>query len=337
MSFPTEQITMNAITNVLQQIHTTAYLKPQFAVLSHYALLRLTGADAVDFLHKQVSNDVQHLPLDAACHATWCSAKGRMLASLLIFRQQDELGVVLARDLVTTTHKRLQMFVLRAQVSLIEQAAGFIGVSGPPDTFVPLLASLGLAKEAMSDNPLGVSHCTDNTLSFIRLTPKRGLLLVHDSHQQEKVTGLLTDQGMASADASSWLLQDIVEGLPLVCAATREGFVPQMLDFDRLGAINFTKGCYPGQEVVARTHYLGKVKRHLYRFLSPVPINPGAELFSPLCDGVSAGAVVSVQALADGRYLGLASILESAASDVHADAPDGPMLLAEAVFPDHNH
>jgi hypothetical protein len=130
-----------------------------------------------------------------------------------------------------------------------------------------------------------------------------------------------------------WRWLDVQAAFPLVTAATKEEFVPQMADFEKLGGVSFHKGCYPGQEVVARTQYLGKVKRHLYRISSAAPLAAGDDLHSPDNLDQAAGKIVSATPSPVGGWVGLAVVQSNFAANLHADSRDGPRVEAVAVNP----
>jgi folate-binding protein YgfZ len=129
----------------------------------------------------------------------------------------------------------------------------------------------------------------------------------------------------------AWLWLDVQAGIPRIVAATKEAFIPQMVNFDKIGGVSFHKGCYPGQEVIARTQYLGKVKRHLYRVSSPLEVTPGQALYpsGPANDpGTACGTVANSAPSPDGGWVALAVVLESASdARIHAGSPDGPTLF----------
>ncbi|MCM8594572.1 folate-binding protein YgfZ [Accumulibacter sp.] len=245
-----------------------------FSPLSHLGLIAVSGPEAADFLHNQLTSDVRHLPGEMAQHSAWCSAKGRMLASLLVFRIGPDYFLQLSADLVEPTLRRLQMFVLRSRLTLGDASDedARVGVSGPGAE-----TALRAAGLPVPELPLAVAAFPAGVV--IRLDRTRWEVVV-DCDAAPMVWQQLTTRARP-AGSRAWQWLDICLGVPLITAATSEEFVPQMAGFDRLGALSFRKGCYPGQEVVARTQYLGKVKRHLYRAHSAAPLLPGQLVYSP--------------------------------------------------------
>jgi tRNA-modifying protein YgfZ len=203
------------------------------ARLNRYGLLVITGADARDFLHAQLTNDVANLPPDRAALAGWCTAKGRLLASFLVIPAKEGFLLQVARDLAPTVAKRLSMYVLRSKVKIADESDAWTQY-GIWD------ADLG-----------GVGVVWEDDVVTVRVAERRFLKIGK---------GFSQDCGQSE---EAWTLQEIRAGRPLISAATQDQFVPQMVNFEKLGAIDFQKGCYPGQEIVARAQYRGQVKRRL--------------------------------------------------------------------------
>jgi folate-binding protein YgfZ len=226
----------------------------EFARLSRYGLLSVTGEQAREFLHAQLTNDVAGLPADRAALAGWCSAKGRLLASFLVVPSPDGFLLQLARDLVPTVAKRLAMFVLRSKVKIADATGVWtqLGVWG------------GLAGAPSA--PFGVSASPGRIV--VAMGPGRFLVLEADGRPEG-----------SEVPESRWTLEEIRAGRPLITSATQDLFVPQMVNFDTIGAVSFQKGCYPGQEVVARAQYRGQVKRRMKQLQAPADaqLSPGQE------------------------------------------------------------
>lgn len=292
--------------------------------LLHLGLIKVSGEDARSFLHSQFTSDINHLGADVVQHSAWCSAKGRMIASFIVWRDGDSYLLALSSDLVEAVAKRLQMFVLRAKVSIAicGDSAAMIGVSGPH-----LGDTLGKAALPLPE-PMHSAPCAGG--SVVRLDSARVIVCIASERAADTWRQLTAAARPVGTPAWNWL--DIREGLPMVSAATREHFVPQMANFERIGGVSFHKGCYPGQEIVARTQYLGKVKRHLFRVRADVPLAAGNELFSPAAPDQSCGMVVTASGTGARGYSGLAVLMEAAVeAGVHLSALDGPILAADAV------
>jgi hypothetical protein len=241
----------------------------QRARLTRYGLLSVTGTDARAFLHAQLTNDIEHLSGDRAVLAGWCSAKGRLLASFLVVPSADGFLLQLARDLAAPVAKRLSMFILRAKVKLADESESW-------EQFGVWDAQLSNAGVSWSGKVATV-HVGEGR--YLQLAPRGAL------------------KEPANADEVQWALQEIRAGRPLITGATQDQFVPQMVNFEQLGGVDFKKGCYPGQEIVARAQYRGQVKRRMVHAIAPagVALQPGADY--------NGGTVVDVAPTGNGSEL----------------------------------
>ena len=223
----------------------------EHARLARYGLLSVSGADAREFLHAQLTNDIQNLPSGRAALAGWCSAKGRLLASFLVVPWGEGFLLQLARDLVPAVGKRLSMFVLRSKVKIADESERWM--------------QFGIWGEAMPGDVFSVSG-TEPAVR-VKFDGARALLISNQAPQGTPV------------DESRWTLDEIRAGRPLITSATQELFVPQMVNLHALGGVDFKKGCYPGQEIVARTQYRGQLKRHMIHAQVPAAteLKPGAD------------------------------------------------------------
>ncbi len=314
-----------------------------FAPLSHLALIAAEGEDAKTFLHQQLTNDINTLAPDEARHAAWCSPKGRMLASFLVFRRGETYNLLLSSDLCAETLKRLGMYVLRSKVRLSALGLHPLGVYAPGGgSLGNALAAAGLTapREAMhsAELPATVSGVEASPVTVIRLDDTR-VLIVAGSDSASACQRRLEGRAR-QADASFWQWLDIEHGIVRIDAASREAFVPQMVDFDTIGGVNFQKGCYPGQEVIARARYRGQVKRRLYRIHAALPLTAGAGLFA---SGTTASEVMGIVVNAapipeeEGKFAALAVIQDdetgSGVREMYFGAPDGPALSCVRAFP----
>lgn len=275
--------------------------------LASYGVIEASGADARSFLHGQLSNDIQHLPQDGAQWTAYCSAKGRMLAGFLAWAPRpDTILLACDRALVAPLVKRLRMFVLRAKVA-VEDASERVNVAG----------QIGAAT---GPEPFTHSRVADTTLLGLP-----GALGV-------RRTLVVSDSAVANApaaDENEWARLMILMGEIWLTPATQDQFVPQMVNFDVIGGINFKKGCYPGQEVVARAHYRGAVKRRMYRATVNAPAAAGQALFTGGPDGQECGLVANAalaSTVAGSEVLAVVPIQARLESAIHLGAPDGPLL-----------
>lgn len=274
------------------------------APLSEHGLLEVTGEEARAFLHAQLSNDIEHLASDHARYAGWCSAKGRLLATFLVVPHAGGFLLQLARDLAPAAAKRLSMFILRARVKLADASAQWrqFGLWGDGAE-----AQLGMHGFAIPTDDLTASH--SNGMIAVRVAPKRYVLMVPAAVRAEFAV---------NAASEEWALAEIRAGRPQVVLTTQDQFVPQMVNLELTGGVDFQKGCYPGQEIVARTQYRGQLKRRMVRLRAPVPLRPGQDLYSDDFPGQPSGAVVNA---AHGEALAVLQIstLESGAA-IRAEA-----------------
>ena len=294
------------------------------APLSHLGLIACSGEDAQTFLHGQLSNDVKQLTPERSEYAAYCSAKGRMLANFLLWREDQTYCLELARSLLPAVQKRLGMFVLRAKVKLVDvsESLPVLGLAGNAAVIVLREIFPTLPQQAHQ-----VVHDPANG-TLIALPGGRFQLIAGlESAKRlwDKLAALLRPVG-----APCWEWLEIRNGLPLITSATQEQFVPQMANMDLIGAVNFQKGCYPGQEIVARTHYLGQIKRRmiLAHVAAEAMPQPGDELFSSAIEGQASGMVVNAQAAPDGGYDLLAVIQTASLTEatLHFRCTDGPAL-----------
>ncbi|MBA5687626.1 CAF17-like 4Fe-4S cluster assembly/insertion protein YgfZ [Rugamonas apoptosis] len=241
---------------------TAAELANGFAApLTDLGLIALNGEESASFLHNQLTNDVEHLGQDAARLAGYCTPKGRLLATFLMWRNAETIFLQLPRAIQPALQKRLQMYVLRAKTKLSDATelpanAVMLGVGGAQAEAV-----LRTWFDTLPAQPYGKLDHAMGTL--IRVGDAFGAPRYQWLTSAETATAVwpALAEKLAVGGNDAWQLSSIHAGVPLVTAATQEQFVPQMINLELLGGVNFKKGCYPGQEIVARSQYLGKLKR----------------------------------------------------------------------------
>lgn len=293
------------------------------APLTHTGLIRAQGADAAKFLHGQLTNDFSLLGLSEARLAGFCNAKGRLQASFIGFkRSHTDILLLCSADLLATTLKRLSMFVLRAQVKLVDASADFVvyGLAG---------AAVADATQTLGDHQAKVWGKADvDDISIIHLYPAEGV------PRALWVAPLGTPAPAGAALTSEqWAWGEVRSGIATVTQPVFEAFVPQMLNFESVGGVNFKKGCYPGQEVVARSQFRGTLKRRAYLAHADVPLKAGDELFAPDEASQPCGLVVQAAAAPNAGFDAIVSMQISAyeAGGVRALGADGPLLKLEAA------
>jgi len=230
------------------------------ADLSHVGLLQLDGEDAADFLQGQVTNDVKKLDGSNFQYAGYCTPKGRLLALFLAFAHQGHLHLQLNRELLEPILKRLKMYVMRSKVTIQDVSDNIIrfGIAGP-EAISAMNTYFGANN--LPQQPYELKTLEQATIIRLPGIVARYQIYTTDEHAT-KIWKALSAHSQP-ADKAQWDYWEIQAGIPDIALATQEAFVPQMINLDALDGINFKKGCYTGQEIVARTHYLGKVKRRI--------------------------------------------------------------------------
>ena len=296
------------------------------APLADTGLISASGDDAAVFLHNQLTNDVEHLGTQEARLAGYCSPKGRLLATLLMWKRDGAILLQLPRPIQAAVQKRLQMFVLRSKVKLADVTNDW--------------ALLGLGGEAASETlrkwfpqlPSAPYSCSDSENgSLIRMPDAFGQpryqwcapVAVAEQAWPEMIKTL------APAATGLWRLTEIHAGVPQVTQATQEQFVPQMVNYELIGGVNFKKGCYPGQEIVARSQYLGKLKRRmLLASVQADSVAAGTEVFWSADPDQPCGMIVNAESSLDGNIDCLVETKVTATEEgtIHLGSASGPVL-----------
>lgn len=293
----------------------------QVSPLSDLGLIEARGADAAAFLHGQLCNDVLNLPPQRSQLTAYLNPQGRVLAIMRLWRQGDGFFLQLPADMLESILKRLQMFVLRAHVTLRAARSDYVchGVYGP-DAEHYLSAKDLVAPGAVDE----FWHHPDNTVLRVPGATPRFVVWTR--------AGAPLPVAPRHGDAA-WQMQDILAGVPVIHRATSGEFVPQMLNLDLLGAVNFKKGCYPGQEIVARMQYLATLKRRTYalRALTARAPAPGAALINDA--GAKIGTVLLAQPLDEDTTALLAVMDNQAMTQAVRYADDPAVTLVHASLP----
>lgn len=285
---------------------------PLAADVRRLAVLRFAGADAAAFLHGQLSCHVTELAPGAATWGSYSTPKGRMLASFVLARGvADEYLMFLDRSIAPAVGKRLRMFVLRSKVTVTDHAADWcvVGVAGAD----PLAIDAGA------------------TLRWARLGPSRAL----GAGPIDAVREVVRASALPLVDPAAWRWLDVCDGFPWITAATQDALVPQMANLDRIGGVHFQKGCYPGQEIVARTQYLGQVKRRMVLAHVDAQESPaiGTAVFGSDLGDQASGLVVDAAPAPGGGFDVLAVMHTSTAAGgtARVGAADGPRLVLRSL------
>jgi folate-binding protein YgfZ len=305
-----------------QQIADSATQASAWGRLPHIAVLRISGVDALSFLQGQVSNDTRRLAEGAPVLAAFSNAQGRVLAILHLLPHSTGVIALLPRDIVAATAERLRKFVLRAKVK-VEDLSGQYGVIGAHDP-AQLPAGIALAEAR--------GYAEHDGIGIARLAPGSSRCwLVGPAPLIDSLGAPACDGPPAPRIERDWRLADIRAGLPQVYAATSEAFVAQMLNLDLIDGISFSKGCYTGQEIIARAQHLGRIKRRMFRLrLPPGTWSIGQPL--KLADG-RAGRLTELAGVGD-EFEALAVLsLEAGTADTGTGAADtaaGPAATVAA-------
>lgn len=303
------------------------------ADLSQLALLRVDGTDRDSFLQGQLSNDIRIVDATHAQLSAYCNPKGRMFAVFLVFKRDDALYLQLPSILAESVTRRLRMFVLRAKVKLEPAEADLlrIGLSGP-NAAERVHQTLGHAPESPYDS------FTANSVTAIRLPgPHPRFEIVAPAASMPTLWKQLA-KAATPVGNGPWAWLDIEAGLPTILPATSEEFVPQMANLELVGGVSFTKGCYPGQEIVARMHYLGRLKQRMHRGHVETQAAPqaGDKLYVREFGEQSAGMIVDAQPSPDRGYDLLAVVQQELAAngEFHLGGISGPVVrLAPVPYP----
>ena len=302
----------------------TAY----FCVLSHEGVLAVRGPDASKFLQGQLTCNLNYLNAETSSLGARCTPKGRMQSSFRIVLDGDGYLLAMASDLLQPQQADLSKYAVFSKSRLSDESGAWcrFGLAGGDGSLV----SLGLDLPQTAD-----SVVRNNGMIAIRLADGRSELWVSSGEANQARMRLAAQ--LQEAPMDRWLLDQIRAGIGQVFGSTRELFIPQMINLQALGGVSFKKGCYTGQEIVARMQYLGKLKRRLHRLAidgaqEDLPA-PGVELFSPV-HGSSVGEVVLAAACPEGIEL-LAVVQEDAAADgrLYLGSPDGlPLSLLDIPY-----
>lgn len=290
-------------------------------------LLSLEGEDAVRFIHGQLSNDIEHLDGKSARLAAYCTPQGRMLARFCVWKSAGKVWMSLPADILDALKKRLQIYILRAKVVLSDERGNvrLVGIGGKRAA-----ASLSRWFPDLPDVVYGKTENENGVL--VRMADAFGapryLLAVSALRYQAMYDALASELPVCGADG--WTLGDIEAGVPDITLAVQDRFVPQMVNLEEAGGLSFTKGCYPGQEVIARSQFRGAVKRklfHGYVTSGDVDIPAGADLVDR--DGNPCGVVLQ-SARRDGGRTDFLAVMNLDTQEngvaVHALSADGPAV-----------
>lgn len=298
------------------------------ADLSHLGLIRVSGPDALSFLQGQFCNDLHQLSAETSQINGYANPKGRLIAVFRCFLIEQDYYLLLPQNLISKVIERLSKYILRAKVK-IDNASNDLGRIGIAGEAADNLVATYLSAPPETVNAL--SRIGDVTLIRIPGVQTRYLLIADHRRIYGLWSQLMSEAQPVGEDA--WSLLDIRAGIPSIYLQTSEAFVPQMVNLDRIDGLSLKKGCYPGQEIVARMHYLGKLKRRMYRFRcahgqlsAGMPVHDGIK-----DDADEAGMIVDARPHPEGGCEGLAVLRIDA--EAHNQLQAGDQQTALQILP----
>jgi len=298
---------------------TQAFENTLICPLREFALIRFAGEEAQTFLQGQLSSDVRQLNEHTFQYSSHSSAKGRMLGSFLLFMDGSDYLMQVSADLQTALHKRLSMYILRSKVRATPDEHALFGISGPQAAEL-IRSALGIE--------LNAGVCKKAGELIVLSLGEQRFEIVTPPAQAADIQHKLLAAGCINGDANDWRLAEIRAGIGWITQTTQEEFVAQMTNLDLLQGISFNKGCYTGQEIIARTQYLGKLKRRLYRVsINADAVNAGDAIFSPEMQGQASGRVVLAARANHQQWEALVvAQMSSIEHGLHLTDPSGPSL-----------
>ncbi|MES2945716.1 MAG: folate-binding protein [Pseudomonadota bacterium] len=283
------------------------------AELPHLGIIRVVGEDAAKFLQGQLTQDVALMGLSDARLAAFCNAKGRMQASFVVFkRAETDILLVCSRDILTQTLKRLSMFVLRAKAKLSDASADFL--------LLGLVGSLVESTAGSTRPAWATSQLDDKSVVFLY----QGAGLARALWCAP--TGTPSPAG-ATLPLDVWTWLEVQSGIAMITQPIFEAFVPQMLNYESVGGVSFKKGCYPGQEIVARSQFRGTLKRRAFLVHGGLQAAVGQEVFHASDAEQPCGLVAAWAPNPAGGFDAIVSMQTSAA----ADAENGRLTLGNGA------
>lgn len=301
---------------------------PFYCTLNEHSLIAVNGTDARAFLHRQVTCDIEGLPSAASSYGGFCSPKGRLFATFLVWRTANGLMLQLPRLLCEPMQAQLSKYVLRAKVHISDQSDAFVrfGMHGA--------RSVETLEKMFGPLPGGVHTVAHPQDATILTFPGERIEIIVPAEKSSTLSAALRNAACEKT-ARVWDLMDIQAGIPNILPPTREAFVPQMVNLDLIGGISYSKGCYPGQEIVARMHYLGRLKSRAYlaHLDGTDEPQPGDSLYSVDHGSQATGTIVNVAPVPTGGYdlLAVIQIASANSTRIRWRTPEGPALTLRAL------
>ena len=299
--------------------------------LTPWGLIHVTGEEAESFLHSQFTNDLKQVTTRSSQLSSYCNPKGRILSIFRIFKRDNGYFLILPKEVLEVTLRKLVMFKLRTKADLLDKSGQLVlfGIAGPKTETV--LESLNIAVPQKENDCLQ----EENGTSIIRLPSESTRVLFVTTVELAASLWKQLSEELPVMTSRLWDLHDILSGIPQVTADTSEAFTPQMTNLELIDGVSFTKGCYPGQEVVARTHYLGKPNRRMYRaaITTDHAPRPGTNIFSLEESNQAVGKVVISQMASANSACALIVLRTEKQDDpnLHIESTTGPSVSIQTL------
>lgn len=296
------------------------------ADLSQLGVIAFRGDETAGFLQGQLTNDVRGLQADAAQWNGYCSPKGRLLGNFLLWRQGEDYCLQLSGDILPSVLKRLSMFIMRSKVQARDASDENVRlVVAGPQARAAVDAAMGTVPDAAMRTSAGA------TGQVIRVGEDKFVVSIPPDRATAAWQALCQSATPVGAPVWDWLRLNA--GIPMIVAATQDQFVPQMVNFEVIGGVSFQKGCYPGQEIVARSQYLGKLKRRMFLAHVAAEATPGDNLYSADIEGQATGTVVNAAPSPAGGFdvLAVAQVKSAGTQTLHLKAGDGAILTLKPL------
>ncbi|MDH5591515.1 MAG: folate-binding protein [Gammaproteobacteria bacterium] len=301
---------------MMETLNTT----PCYIPLTQLGVLNIAGDDAQTFLQSMFTNDVAALAINQGQLSGFCNAKGRLFGLFLLIRRKGYYQLVLPKNMCNSLQQRLTMFVLRSKVTISDETANLVslGLSYPDNNQADFLSMPDEIYQAIEE---------DGQLLIRLPSDMLRVLWIGSSEQASQLEQTLVEHQWQQVSNTVWDLLDIEAGIPAVLPETKEKFTPQQVNLDLVNGVSFKKGCYPGQEVVARLHYLGKPSRRMFiaKAQTTEQIEVGTEITTD--SGDIAGHVVSAQHTDPDTILLLVSLKLSSQTASLLLAPSTTVML----------
>lgn len=277
-----------------------------FCDLSHFGIIAAYGEDTAEFLQAQFTNDINQVDEAHSQLSALCSPKGRMLCNFRIFRREQTYYLALPYELLEAALSRLRMFVLRSRVTLEDASDALMGIGASGNKMIEHLGDI------VGKLPENIDESIEyKDFTVVRVAGAIPRFEIYGLLEPMKKLWQSLDVHATPVGANVWELLNIQAGIPVIKAGTIDAFVPQMANMHLINGVSFTKGCYPGQEIVARMHYLGKLKRRMYRIgfdTHEIPETGTSLVTETSTESQDIGTILSVQQNPDGNYDALAVI-----------------------------